>query len=168
MCNAQGCKLLAESRPLTEKEHIQAFSSWIQTASLLYPIPGELLFLLHHCHPKVVQKAEHVYTFGGDISNSYYGCILHYNHLLLSPSPNLHLVFSGTLSTLKELSLSSIFFSAPIWLLVHWRLTLSFIGPLLKVLLQFSYKNCQNPELLIPTHCSQCAMCLRYIFTPGN
>lgn len=168
MCNTQGCKLLAGSRPLTEKEHIQAFSSWRQTVSLLYPIPRELLFLLRLCHPKMVQKAEHVYTFGGNICNSYYGCFFHYNHLPLSPSPKLHLVCSGTLSRLKELSLSSMFFSAPIWLLIHWRLTIPFITPLLKGLLQFWYKNCQNPEVLIPTHCSQCAVCLWHSFTPVN
>lgn len=56
MCSEQGCKLFAQSRPLTEKDPIQASSSWGQTMSLVIS--------LYLCHPKVVQKAKHVLIFG--------------------------------------------------------------------------------------------------------
>lgn len=150
MCSAQGCKLLAQSKPFTEKEPIQAPSSWRQAVSLFHLHPQRRAISFTSLSSKGGTKAKHVYTFEGNISSSYYGFPA--SHRLLSPSPNLHLV-----AILEEFSSSLIFSYTLIWLLVHWRLTISFIRPLspvlLKVLLHIHIKLAQIPRRL-----SQCTV----------
>jgi hypothetical protein len=140
MCSEQGCKLFAQSRPLTEKDPIQASSSWGQTMSLVIS--------LYLCHPKVVQKAKHVLIFGAISTPS-----------VSVPFP------TATYCSLPPIPPSSLFWYPFYAKGIHFTLHLFLCSSLSPCVLgadhislqhtpPHSYKNGQNSEVIVPMHCS--------------